>query len=82
MTKLSANNDKARTSVRAHWAWLLPILALSPMALAAKGCSNAAVVGDDCPTAAACNGQPGSGSVPVGKTSGGLIGTGSDDGLI
>lgn len=81
MTKLSANNNKARTSVRAHWAWLLPILALSPLSLAAKGCSNAAVVGDDCPTMEMCTGTAGSGTVPVGKTCGGLRGATCESGL-
>jgi hypothetical protein len=51
-----------------HWAWLLPILALSPLALAAKGC-NSGVVGDDCPTAADCSaGAAGQGSSGSGNS--------------
>ncbi len=74
-----------RTVSRAHWAWLLPILALSPLALGAKGCSNSGVVGDDCPTADDCvTGTAGTSSGPgnpAGKTCGGLLGTGCADGL-
>ena len=73
-----------RTVSRAHWAWLLPILALSPLALGAKGCSNSGVVGDDCPTASDCpTGTAGSGSSgnPAGKTCGGLLGTSCTAGL-
>ena len=33
-------NQKSNPNGRAHWAWLLPILALSPLAMAAKGCNN------------------------------------------
>jgi hypothetical protein len=54
----------------AHWAWLLPILALSPLALAAKGCNNG-VVGDDCPTTAECSaGSAGKGSAGSGSGAG------------
>jgi hypothetical protein len=78
-----------RSASRAHWAWLLPILALSPLAMAAKGCNNSGVVGDDCPTAADCmngtagktSGSGGSGmGSGEGKTCGGLLGvTCADD---
>src|SRR5207302_4034304 len=84
MTKLIQKTKKSSAN-RAHWAWLLPILALSPLALAAKGCGNAGVVGDDCPTAADCmNGSGGSGGstgTPTGKTCGGLLGTSCANGL-
>jgi hypothetical protein len=77
-------NKKNRITTRPHWAWLLPILALSPLALAAKGC-NAGTVGDDCPTAKDCmagGGTAGSGSGnPAGKTCGGLLGATCADGL-
>jgi hypothetical protein len=70
-----------RVTTSAHWGWLLPILALAPFSLAAKGCSNSGVVGDDCPTAADCpsgtagsNSQAGSGNNPGDKTCGGIIG--------
>ncbi|HYP91225.1 MAG TPA: hypothetical protein VEQ59_23830, partial [Polyangiaceae bacterium] len=42
MSKLLKSHE-TRGSQRAHWAWLVPILALSPLALAAKGCDNAGV---------------------------------------
>jgi hypothetical protein len=65
-------------AARAQLAWLLPILALSPLALGAKGCTNAGVVGDDCPTASDCPsgsaGKGGSGSGGAGKLCGGLVG--------
>jgi hypothetical protein len=75
---------KSNTS-RAHLAWLLPILALSPFALAAKGCNNAGVVGDECPTESDCTsgsagkGTAGSGS-SEGKICGGLLGASCKDG--
>ncbi len=79
-------NNKYRTVSRAHWAWLLPILALSPLALGAKGCSNSGEVGDDCPTARDCmSGTAGTGGTgtgnPAGKTCGGLLGTSCAAGL-
>src|SRR5688500_18681033 len=56
---LKKNNHRP-TARNAHWGWLLPILALAPLSLAAKGCSNDGVVGDDCPTATDCmNGTAG-----------------------
>jgi hypothetical protein len=75
-------NQTHRNISRAHWAWVLPILALSPLALGAKGCSNAGVVGNDCPTAHDCptgtagtTGSAGTGSAGnPGKTCGGLLG--------
>jgi len=36
-----------------HWAVLLPVLLLAPLAMAPKGC-NSVVVGDDCPDLAQC----------------------------
>ena len=78
MKMLDQNNR--RSAQRTHWAWLLPILALAPLSMAAKGCSNDGVVGDDCPTAADCmngtagsTGQAGTGN-GGGKTCGGLLG--------
>src|SRR5882724_4305520 len=75
-----------RSATRAHWAWLLPILALSPLAMAAKGCNNSGVVGDDCPKAGDCMASGGTTSGPgtgvgVGKTCGGLLGTTCADAL-
>ncbi len=71
----SLKHNEVRTNHQ--WAWLLPILALSPLALAAKGCDNAGVVGDNCPTVDDCTssgGKPsGSGTKP-GETCGGLLG--------
>lgn len=67
-----------RNSGRAHWTWLLPILALSPLSLAAKGCSNSGTVGDDCPTTSDCMNNAGSSG--TGKTCGGLLGAGCDKG--
>jgi hypothetical protein len=59
---------------------LVPIFALAPLSLAAKGCSNSGVVGDDCPTAADCptgsagsSSQAGTGNMPS-KECGGLLG--------
>jgi hypothetical protein len=64
----------------------LPILALAPLSLAAKGCSNDGIVGDDCPTAADCmNGTGGTAGTAgssskagtgnaAGKSCGGLLG--------
>jgi hypothetical protein len=48
------NSHRNRVTNRTHWAWLVPILALSPLALAAKGCDNAGVVGNNCPTPDDC----------------------------
>ena len=82
MSKLNPHTTHRLVS-RTHWAWLLPILALSPLSLAAKGCSNSGVVGDDCPTTKECppGGTAGTGSGnPVGTTCGGLLGTGCADG--
>jgi Kazal-type serine protease inhibitor domain len=61
---------------RAYLAWLLPVLALSPLMLAAKGCSNAGVVGDDCPPDETCaSGTAGTkGDTPNDKTCGGITG--------
>lgn len=69
------NIESHRVTARSHWAWLLPILALSPLALAAKGCDNTGVVGNNCPTAEDCpGGAAGKGSAPPGDTCGGLTG--------
>lgn len=68
----------------AHWAWLLPILALAPLSLAAKGC-NSAVVGDDCPSGAECTPDGGGGTGnptppdPNAKICGGLQGADCPD---
>jgi hypothetical protein len=69
-------NPNRRFSSSVHWGWVLPILALAPFSLAAKGCSNSGVVGDDCPSAKDCpTGTAGSGSQPgTGDTCGGIIG--------
>jgi hypothetical protein len=85
MSALNENNHR-RVARSAHWGWLLPILALAPLSLAAKGCSNDGVVGDDCPTAADCmngtagttgtagsNSQAGTGNSSS-KSCGGLLG--------
>jgi len=71
------------TTTRTPLAWLLPILALAPLSLAAKGC-NAGVVGDECPTAGDCpGGSAGKGSAGSdsgqGETCGGLLGAGCAD---
>ncbi len=70
------NTDTHRTTAGSHWAWLIPILALSPLALAAKGCDNTGVVGNNCPTAEDCSngsaGSAGKGSGPTGGC-GGLL---------
>ena len=65
---------------RTPWAWLLPILALSPFSLAAKGCNNSGVIGDECPIAHDCtSGSAGKGSAGSGsgqdKVCGGLLST-------
>jgi Kazal-type serine protease inhibitor domain len=80
-------NHTHRTVSRAHWAWLLPLLALSPLAFGSNGCTNAGFVGDDCPTASDCMtgtaGTAGTGSSnnPAGKTCGGLLGASCATGL-
>lgn len=77
-------NHTHRTVSHTHWAWLLPILALSPLALGAKGCDSG-VVGNDCPTASSCPsgtaGTAGSSGNPAGKACGGLLGTSCAAGL-
>jgi hypothetical protein len=56
----------------------LPILALAPLSLAAKGCSNDGVVGDDCPTAADCmNGTAGTAGTTGTAGSNSQAGTGN-----
>lgn len=73
MTQLKQSIGKTAS----YWGWLLPILALSPLSLAAKGC-NSGVVGDDCPNPAECSGGAagqGTGSPTV---CGGLRGGGCD----
>lgn len=79
MTKLK-NQHHRSIAGKAHWAWLVPIFALSPLSLAAKGCTNSGVVGDECPTTADCpigtggsSSQAGTGNTPS-KTCGGLLG--------
>ena len=71
---MNQSKQNPRNVRRAHWAWLLPILALSPLSLAAKGCTNAGTVGDDCPNASDCGGGGGDDG-GSGKTCGGLLGT-------
>lgn len=79
-------SNRTTPSGRGHLMWLLPILALSPFALAAKGCNNSGVVGDDCPTTSDCSGgSAGKGSAGSGngggngKICGGLQGAGCAD---
>jgi hypothetical protein len=82
MTKLD-QTKKHRVTAGPHWAWLFPILALSPLALAAKGCDNSGVVGDNCPTADECSGGSagkGSGPTTPGTDCGGLLGKACADG--
>src|ERR1041384_2096893 len=68
------NNHQHRVTNRTHWAWLMPILLLSPLALAAKGCDNTGVVGDNCPTAKDCPaGTAGKGSSAPDQTCGAFI---------
>jgi hypothetical protein len=86
MSMLKNQTNKIRNS---HWGWLAPVLLLAPLSLGAKGC-NEAVVGDECPKGAKCgggmagsgNGTAGgsNGGGTLGKTCGGLIGAGCDDG--
>ncbi|HYQ18341.1 MAG TPA: Kazal-type serine protease inhibitor domain-containing protein [Polyangiaceae bacterium] len=86
MSKLLKSHE-ARVSHRAHWAWLAPILALSPLALAAKGCDNSGVVGDECPQMSDCSaGSAGKssgagGQVGVDEVCGGLRGVECAKGL-
>jgi hypothetical protein len=85
MTKLK--NESTKQIRLSHLRWLAPILLLAPLSLGAKGC-NDAVVGDECPKGAKCGGSAGSsgmagsstGGGTLGKTCGGLIGAGCDDG--
>jgi hypothetical protein len=76
------NTHSHRETARSHWAWLLPILALSPLALAAKGCDNTGVVGDNCPAPEDCPtgtaGKGGSDPDPN-RTCGGLTGAACAD---
>ncbi len=81
--KQDSTSNKRR---RSQLAWLAPILALSPLLLAAKGCANVGVVGDDCPTAEACAGGTAGtagtkGETPPDKTCGGLQGSSCARGL-
>jgi hypothetical protein len=72
--------NKPVSTRAAHWAWLLPILALAPLSLAAKGC-NSAVVGDDCPSGSECTGSAGKGNTdPNAEVCGGLQGLACDAG--
>jgi hypothetical protein len=89
MSKLNQSNTSHRVS-GTNWAWLLPVLALSPLAVTGSGCINSGVIGDDCPTTAECptggsgsagSTSGGSGSVGAGKTCGGLLGTSCSKGL-
>lgn len=90
MLKLKPSNTSDRAS-GTNWAWLLPVLALSPLAFTGSGCNNSGVIGDDCPTTAECptggsagsSAGSGSGGAPVseGKTCGGLLGSTCSKGL-
>lgn len=78
-------SQRLKSTYHAQLAWILPILALSPLALGAKGCNNAGVIGDDCPTGKECaTGTAGKGSAGSGgggsKSCGGLIGAGCGEG--
>jgi hypothetical protein len=67
--------NEQRVTTRTHWAWLFPILALSPLSLAAKGCDNTGVIGDNCPTPEDCpSGTAGTGGSTPPATCGGLLG--------
>src|SRR6187549_1779202 len=62
-----------------HWAWLLPLLALTSLPLAGSACNNSGVIGDDCPTMKDCaTGGSGSSSAGTGNAvdviCGGLLG--------
>ena len=44
------NQQTTSSGVSPTWAWLLPLLALAPLATLGSACSNSGVIGDDCPT--------------------------------
>ena len=67
---MSQHHHTARPRNR-YWAALLPILALAPLSMAAKGCDSA-VVGDDCPADKPCT----AGGAGSGGSAGGIIATG------
>src|SRR6187455_3241173 len=77
--------SRSRNAARPRgWVWLLPILALPPLALGASGCSSAESQ-DDCPDGKGCgsSGSPDSGSggdASSGSSSGGSAGSGSSSG--
>jgi Kazal-type serine protease inhibitor domain len=90
MNKLNQQTTTARVSPK--WAWLLPLLALAPLATLGSACTTSGVIGDDCPTmdcGTAGTGSGGTGSggtssngtVPAGKTCGGLLGASCAKGL-
>lgn len=62
MSKL--NQQTKSRFLAANWAWLVPVVALLPLAFAGSACSNSGVVGDDCPTTEDCSsaGSAGTGS--------------------
>ncbi len=86
MSKLNQSAKLQRVSRGSSWAaaaWLVPLLALSPLVVAGSGCNNSGVIGDDCPNMdCATGGSAGSGSgTPVDTTCGGLLGTSCSKGL-
>jgi hypothetical protein len=87
MNKLNQQTTLGTSRVSPKWAWLLPLLALAPLATLSSACTTSGVVGDDCPnmdcaTAGTGSGGTGStGTVPVGKSCGGLLGTSCAKGL-
>jgi len=83
MSKL--NHQATSQVVSRHWAWLLPLLALTSLPLAGSACNNSGVIGDDCPATKDCA-TGGSGSSAgtgntVDTTCGGLLGTTCAKGL-
>ena len=58
---MSQINQSSKRTLNKNWSFLLPVLLLAPMSMAAKGCD--AVVGDDCPEGMVCTaGAAGNGS--------------------
>jgi hypothetical protein len=80
-------NHQTKSPVAArHWAWLLPVLALTSLPLVGSACVNSGVIGDDCPTMKDCATGGSAGSTAgtgnaVDTTCGGLLGTDCATGL-